>query len=35
MIVVDKKEYTVQFDLAHKPKRIQINPDNAVPGKFY
>jgi len=35
MIVVDKKEHTVQFDLTHKPKRIQINPDNAVPGKFY
>ena len=35
MIVVDKKECTVQFDLTHKPKRIQINPDNAVPGKFY
>lgn len=35
MIVVDKKDHTVQFDLTHKPKRIQINPDNAVPGKFY
>jgi aminopeptidase N len=35
MIVVDKKEYTVQFDLAHKAKRIRINPDDAVPGKFY
>jgi aminopeptidase N len=35
MIVVDKKEHTVQFDLTHKPKRIHINPDNAVPGKFY
>jgi hypothetical protein len=35
MIVVDKKEYSVQFDLAQKPKKIKINPDSAVPGKFY
>jgi hypothetical protein len=35
MIVVDKKEFGVQFDLTHKPKRIQINPDSAVPGRFY
>jgi hypothetical protein len=35
MVVVDKKEQTVQFDLTHKPKRIAINPDDAVPGKFY
>jgi len=35
MIVVDEKKHIVQFDLTHKPKRIQINPDNAVPGKFY
>jgi aminopeptidase N len=35
MMVVDKKEHTFQFSLAHKPKRIQINPDNAVPGEFH
>jgi aminopeptidase N len=35
MIVVDKREHTAQFELTRKPKRIQINPDNAVPGKFY
>jgi aminopeptidase N len=35
MIVVDGKNQTFTFNLAHKPKRIQINPDNAVPGKFY
>jgi hypothetical protein len=35
MMIVDKKEQTFQFVLTHKPKRIQINPDNAVPGKFY
>ena len=35
MMVVDKKEQTFQFSLTHKPKRIQINPDNAVPGEFH
>jgi aminopeptidase N len=35
MLVVDRKEQTVQFDLINKPKRIEINPENAVPGKFY
>lgn len=34
MMIVDKKEQTFQFDLAHKPDRIRINPDSAVPGKF-
>jgi len=35
MIVVDKKEHTAEFDLSHKPKKIKINPDKAVPGKFH
>ncbi|UCE41748.1 MAG: hypothetical protein JSV17_01775 [Candidatus Aminicenantes bacterium] len=35
MVVVDRKEVNIQFDLTHRPKRIQINPDYTVPGKFY
>ena len=35
MIVVDKKEQIVEFMLSHKPKKIKINPDKAVPGHFY
>jgi hypothetical protein len=34
MIIVDGKDQTFPFELDHKPKRIQINPDSAVPGKF-
>ena len=35
MIVVDKKEHTFEFKLDHKPKKIRINPDKAIPGHFY
>jgi aminopeptidase N len=35
MVIVDKKEQTFQFSLSHKPERIRINPDNAVPGRFH
>ena len=35
MIVVDKKEHTVEFKLAQRPNKIKIDPDEAVPGKFY
>ena len=35
MIVVDKKEHTVEFKLNHKPKKIRINPDKAIPGHFH
>lgn len=35
MIVVDKREHTVEFKLPQKPTKIKINPDKAVPGKFY
>ena len=35
MIVVDKKEHTVEFKLNHKPKKIRINPDKAIPGRFH
>ena len=35
MIVVDKKTQTVQFILNYKPKKIRINPDDAIPGRFH
>jgi hypothetical protein len=35
MIVVDKREHNVEFKLSHKPKKIKINPDKAIPGKFH
>ena len=34
MIVVDKKENSSEFRLLHKPRKINVNPDKAVPGKF-
>jgi hypothetical protein len=34
MIVVDKREHNVEFPLSHKPTKIRINPDEAVPGFF-
>ena len=35
MIIVDKKEHTAEFKLPQKPTKIKVNPDKAVPGKFY
>jgi hypothetical protein len=35
MIIVDRKEQTVEFELDHKPKNIRINPEEAVPGRFH
>ena len=35
MIVVDKKKHSVEFKLNHKPKKIRINPDQAIPGHFH
>lgn len=35
MIIVDKKEHTAEFNLPQKPTKIKVNPDKAVPGKFY
>ncbi len=35
MIVIDKKEQTVEFMLNVKPKKIRINPDGAVPGHIH
>lgn len=33
-VVVDKKVVNYDFKLKHKPKKIRINPDEAVPGRF-
>jgi hypothetical protein len=34
MILVDQKEQNFEFELEKKPKKIKVNPDEAVPGKF-
>ncbi len=34
MILVDQKKESYEFELEQKPKKIKINPDKAVPGKF-
>jgi aminopeptidase N len=34
-IVVDKKVVNFEFDLKNKPKKIKVNPDQAVPGRFH
>jgi hypothetical protein len=34
MILVHQKEQDFEFELGQKPKKIKINPDEAVPGKF-
>jgi hypothetical protein len=34
MIVVDQKQQNFEFELEQKPKKIKVNPDKAVPGKF-
>ncbi len=33
-ILVDRKVINVQFSLEEKPKKLKVNPDNAVPGQF-
>ncbi len=35
MVVVDEMNESYEFELKDKPQKIKINPDNAVPGKFY
>ncbi len=35
MVVVDEKNEEFEIELGIKPQRIEINPDNAVPGKFH
>jgi hypothetical protein len=32
--VVDKRVVNSDFKLKYKPKKIKVNPDKAVPGKF-
>jgi len=34
MIVMDQKEKKFEFELEEKPKKIKVNPDKAIPGKF-
>jgi len=34
-LIIDEKKEEFDFELLDKPKRIRINPHNAVPGKFY
>jgi hypothetical protein len=35
MVIVDEKNEEFELDLRVKPQKIEINPDNAVPGKFH
>ncbi len=34
MILIDQKEQNFEFEIEEKPKKIKINPDKAVPGRF-
>jgi len=34
MILIDQKEQNFEFELEEKPKKIKINPDKAIPGRF-
>jgi len=34
-ILADKKVVSFEFKTKHKPKKIRINPDDAVPGWFH
>jgi len=34
-VVVDAKTLQFEFKLKDKPESLEVNPDNAVPGKFY
>ena len=35
MVVVDERNEEFEIEMKMKPQRIEINPDNAVPGKFH
>ncbi len=35
MVIIDEKNEEFEFKLETKPKKIKINPDRAVPGRFY
>ncbi len=35
MVVVDEKNEEFEIELRMKPQKIEVNPDNAVPGKFH
>jgi hypothetical protein len=35
MVLVDEKIEEFEISLGVKPQKIEINPDNAVPGKFH
>ncbi len=35
MVVVDEKNEEFEIKLGVKPQKIEVNPDNAVPGKFH
>lgn len=35
MVIIDEKDEEFEFRLETKPKKIRINPDRAVPGRFY
>jgi len=35
MIVIDERNKEFEFGLQNKPKKIKINPDKAVPGRFF
>jgi len=35
MIIIDERNEEFGFELQNRPKKIKINPDKAVPGKFF
>jgi hypothetical protein len=35
MVVVDERNEEFEIELRMKPQKIEVNPDNAVPGKFH
>ena len=34
-VVIDQKDEEFEFQLSAKPRKFKVNPDKAVPGKFY
>jgi hypothetical protein len=34
MIIMDQKKKKFEFEIEQKPKKVRVNPDKAVPGKF-